>query len=337
MMQVKQGTARALAIAIAALAGTTVGAQGQKVANPPGNAWHPEGNVEFVVGAGAGGENDRIARAIQHVLTKEHLVDSMTVLNRPGAAQTIAINYLAGKKGDANVIGLASGSFINAIARNGSTLHKNVTPLMKLFDAYQCYFTRVDSPIKSMAEVRDRLKADPSSVTFAFPVGLGSPLHVSVVNVAKAAGANPSKVVTVVYNSGSDVAAQAAGGHVDVGLTSIGSPMPLIQAGKLRVLGIAAPDRIEGEVAQYPTLREQGLDVVTANSYTLLVPNGLTTEQIAFWTRALDKVIVDDDFKLDLARNFWVLEPIRYPETVKWMQDDYDENRAILKELGMLQ
>ena len=64
--------------------------------------WKPEGNVEFVVGAGAGGENDRIARAIQHALLKEHLVDSMTVLNRPGAAQTIAINYLAQKKGDGN-------------------------------------------------------------------------------------------------------------------------------------------------------------------------------------------------------------------------------------------
>jgi len=77
-------------------------------------AWKPEGNVEFVVGAGAGGENDHIARAIQHALLKEHLVDSMTVLNRPGAAQTIAINYLAQKKGDGNEIGLASGSFINA-------------------------------------------------------------------------------------------------------------------------------------------------------------------------------------------------------------------------------
>ena len=63
-------------------------------------AWKPEGNVEFVVGAGADGEYDRIARAIQHALLKEHLVDSMTVLNRPGAAQTIAINYLAQKKGD---------------------------------------------------------------------------------------------------------------------------------------------------------------------------------------------------------------------------------------------
>jgi putative tricarboxylic transport membrane protein len=324
--------ATVLATAIVACAGVFAGAQ-----TAIAGAWRPEGNVEFVVGAGAGGENDRIARAIQHVLTKEHLVESMTVLNRPGAAQTIAINYLASKKADANEIGLASGSFINAIARNGSTLHKSVTPLMKLFDAYQCYFTRVDSPIKSMTDVRDRLKADPSSVTFAFPVGLGSPLHVSVVNVAKAAGAAPGKVVTVVYNSGSDVAAQVAGGHVDVGLTSIGSPMPMIQAGKVRVLGLAAPERIGGELAHYPTLREQGLDVVTANSYTVLLPNELTPEQIAFWAHALDKVVVDPDFKLDLERNFWVLEPIRYPATVKWMQDDYDENRSILKELGMLQ
>jgi putative tricarboxylic transport membrane protein len=322
----------ALAAAILALV-SVPGAQAQQA----GGSWKPEGNVEFVVGAGAGGENDRIARAIQHVLTKEHLVDSMTVLNRPGAAQTIAINYLASKKGDANVIGLASGSFINAIARNGSNLHKNVTALMKLFDAYQCYFAKVDSPIKTMADVRDRLRADPASVTFAFPVGLGSPLHVSAVNVGKAAGVAASKVIAVVYNSGSDVSAQVAGGHVDVGITSIGSAMPLIQAGKLRMLGIASPERLAGELKDYPTLREQGLDVVTANSYTVLVPNGLTPEQIAFWTRALDNVLADPDFKIELERNFWVPQPIRYPDSVKWLQDDYDENRAILKEIGLAQ
>jgi len=330
-MQVVQMTA--LAAAIVVLSSGATRAQAPKV----GDSWSPEGNVEFVVGAGAGGENDRIARAMQHALTEEHLVSSMTVLNRPGAAQTIALTYLASKKGDPNAIGLASGSFINAIARSGSTLHKSLTPLMKLFDAYQCYFASVDSPIKTMGDVRDRLRADPSSVTFAFPVGLGSPLHVSAVNVAKAAGAAASKVIAVVYNSGSDVSAQVAGGHVDVGITSIGSAMPLIQAGKLRMLGIASPERIEGTLAGYPTLREQGLDVVTANSYTVLVPNGLTPAQIAFWSRALDKVLMDQEFKLDLDRNFWVLKPIRYPETVKWLQDDYDENRAILKELGLTQ
>ena len=328
----RNGRIVALVAAILALA-IAPGAQAQQA----GGSWKPEGNVEFVVGAGAGGENDRIARAIQHVLTKEHLVDSVTVLNRPGAAQTIAINYLASKKGDANAIGLASGSFINAIARNGSTLHKNVTPLMKLFDAYQCYFARVESPIKTMADVRDRLRADPRSVTFAFPVGLGSPLHVSAVNVGKAAGVAASKVIAVVYNSGSDVSAQVAGGHVDIGITSIGSAMPLIQAGKLRMLGIASPERLAGELKDYPTLREQGLDVVTANSYTVLVPNGLTAEQIAFWTRALDKVLADPDFKFELERNFWVPQPIRYPDSVRWLQEDYDENRTILKEIGLAQ
>jgi putative tricarboxylic transport membrane protein len=326
------GVKKAISGVVVVLALSGVGYAQQATAN-----WKPQGNVEFVVGAGAGGENDRVARAIQRVLTKEHMVDSMTVLNKPGAGQIVAMNYLAAKKGDANEIGLVSGSFINAIARNGSTLNKEMTPLIKLFDAYQCYFTNVDSQYKSMADVRNRLKADPTSVTFAFPVGLGSPLHISVVNVGKAVGAPPDKIVTVVFDSGSDVSAQAAGNHIDVGVTSIGSPMPLIQAGKLRMLGIAAPERQPGELAQYPTLREQGLDVVTANPYTVVVPNGLTPQQIAFWIKALDKVLEDPDFKLDLQRNFWTLKTLRYPATVKWMQDDYDENRAILAKLGLLQ
>src|SRR5262245_18048524 len=78
----------ALAAAIVSGLGAAAPAQAQQA----GPAWKPTGNVEIVVGAGAGGENDRIDRAIAHVLTQEHLVDSLTVLNRPGAAQTIAIN-----------------------------------------------------------------------------------------------------------------------------------------------------------------------------------------------------------------------------------------------------
>src|ERR1700754_3333107 len=84
-MQPRQATA--LATAFVVLMGAAIGAQAQKA----GDSWHPDGNVEFVVGAGAGGENDRIARAIQHALTKEHLIQSMTVLNRPGPPQPIPI------------------------------------------------------------------------------------------------------------------------------------------------------------------------------------------------------------------------------------------------------
>ena len=69
----------------------------------------------------------------------------------------------------------------------------------------------------------------------------------------------------------------------------------------------------------------------------MIVPNDLKSEQIAFWSHALDTALQDPDFKRDLDLNFWVPDPMRFPDTVKWMQDDYDENRAVLKELGMLQ
>src|ERR1700689_1742808 len=93
-MRVRQATA--LAATVAVLCGGVQAASAQQNAE----AWRPVGNVEFVLGAGAGGENDRIARAIQRALTQEHLVDTMTVLNKPGAGQIIAMNYLAAKKGD---------------------------------------------------------------------------------------------------------------------------------------------------------------------------------------------------------------------------------------------
>lgn len=304
---------------------------------PQTASWRPQGAVEFIVGSGPGGENDRLARSIQHVLTESHLVDSVVVLNKPGAGQIIAMNYLASKAGDANKIGLISGSFVNSDARRGSKLYKKLTPVEKMVDSYQCYVTGAESRYKTMKDVADRLRKAPGSVTFAVPVGAGSPGHISAVKLAKALGAPPIKLVTVVFTSGTDVAVQAIGNHVDVGVISLGSGLPLIRSGKLRLLGIAAPQRGEGDAARYPTLREQGLDVIADNPFTVVLPNGLSPEQIAFWQQALDKVMNDPDFKEEVQREGWSLQPLRYPQTVKWMQEEYEENRAVLGELGLTQ
>jgi tripartite-type tricarboxylate transporter receptor subunit TctC len=54
-MQTKRATLFAMAAVL--IAGAPASAQTQ----PASGSWKPDGNVEFVVGAGAGGENDRIA------------------------------------------------------------------------------------------------------------------------------------------------------------------------------------------------------------------------------------------------------------------------------------
>jgi len=299
------------------------------------SGWKPTSNVELIVGAGPGGENDRVARAIQRALTEEGLVQSMTVVNRPGAGQTVAMNYLATKRGDPHTIAVASGSFINTIARSGSNIHRErIAPLVRLFDSYQAYFVRKDSPIRTARDVIDRLKQNPTSITFAFSVGLGSPLHVSVVNFAKLAGVPARQVKTVVFDSGTEVAAQLAGGHVDVTISSPRSGMGLVQAGNTRFLGVAAPQRLPAPLADVPTMREQGVDLVTTTSYQIMMPRGLTEEQIAFWKGAMQRVLDNAAFKADLVRNFWSPNPVWYPQAQEAFNAEYDAVRAILIEIG---
>lgn len=321
-------TRRGLGLAIPALIGS-----GHALAQ--GAGWRPTGNVEMIVGAGPGGENDRVARGIQRALQLEGLVTNMSIVNRPGAGQTVAMNYLGTKQRDPHTLAIASGSYINSIARSGATPHRDrFEPLVRLFDSPQAYFVRADSPFRTARDVLERLRSNPASLTFAFSVGLGSPLHVSVVQFGKLAGVAPRNMKTVVFESGTEVAAQLAGGHVDVTISSTGSGLGLVQAGNIRFLGICYHERLGGVLADVPTMREQGVDLITTTSYQVLMPRGLSAEQINFWKAAMARVLENAEFKADLERNFWPARPVFHPDAQAPFNAEYDETRAILIELG---
>ncbi len=320
-------TRRAIGLAAPALLIVTRG-HGQ-------SGWRPSANVELIVGAGPGGENDRVARGIQRALTMDGTVPTMTVVNRPGAGQTVAMNYLGTKQRDPHTLAIASGSYINTIARSGATPHRDrLEVLVRLFDSPQAYFVRAGGPFSSARDVLERLRSNPGSITFAFSVGLGSPLHVSIVQFGKLAGVAPRNLKTVVFESGTEVAAQLAGGHVDCTISSTGSGLGLVQAGNIRFLGVCYHERLGGVLADVPTMREQGVDLITTTSYQVLMPRGLTPEQVAFWKGAMAKVLDNDEFKADLARNFWPARPVFHPDAQGAFEREYDETRAILIELG---
>jgi putative tricarboxylic transport membrane protein len=245
------------------------------------------------------------------------------------------MNLLGTKQGDPHILGIASGSYINTIARSGATPHHDrIEPLVRLFDSPQAYFVRRDSPFRTARDVLERLRSDPASLTFAFSVGLGSPLHVSIVNFGKLAGVAPRNIKTVVFNSGTEVAAQLAGGHVDVTISSTGSGLGLVQAGNIRFLGIAYHERLPGVLADVPTMREQGVDLITTTSYQVMIPRGLAPPQVEFWKAAMARVLGNAEFKADLERNFWPARPVFHPDAQAAFQAEYDETRAILLELG---
>jgi putative tricarboxylic transport membrane protein len=301
--------------------------------------WKPDRNVEFIVGAAAGGANDRIVRAIQNALQSNRLIPvTMNVVNKPGGGQTIAMGYLNTHSGNPHYLALASSSWMTTIAgaRGGGITHRDVTPIIRLFTEFQVFFVKADSPIKSMADVRDRLKKDPDSVSFAYSVGAGNPLHISIVDVAAAAGVDAKRVKAVVFDSGAMSAAQVAGGHLDVGHSSPGSPMPMVQGGKLRYIGVAGPRRIPGPLADIPTLREQGMDVLTPISYVVMAPKGISPAQAAWWESILTRMVQTDEIRTDIEKNLWILDLVGHKELPASLDAQFERYRQRLTEMGLV-
>ena len=298
--------------------------------------WKPERPVELIIGAAPGGANDRIGRAIQRVLQDAKFANPVVVVNKPGAGQTIAFAYLASHAGNPHYLGLASSSWLTTVAGGETTLtHRDITPIIKILDEYQVYFVRNDSTIRSGQDIIDRLKKDPGSVSFGFSTAIGNPLHISIATLARLAGADPRKLTTVVYTSGTNTAIQVAGGHLDVGVQSPGSAWQLAQAGKIRLLAVAGPRRLSGELANVPTLREQGINSDANVFYTLFAPKGIEPAQVAAWDQALASVMQSDQIRKDAEFNHWTIDLIGHRELPAFLEREHENYRRALADLGM--
>lgn len=319
-------------IAVLAFVPVAALAQGQSA------GWRPEKPVELVVGAAPGGANDRVGRTVQQSLASARAVTTpINIVNKAGAGQSLAMVYMNSHPGDAHYVALASASWITTVVGGRSAVtHKDLTPIAKLLDEYQTYFVKADSSIRTARDLAERLKKDTTSVSFGFSTAIGNPLHVSIANFARLAGAEPAKLKAVVFNSGTDTASQVAGGHLDVGVQSPGSGAAMAQAGKVRLIGVAAPQRLGGALADVPTLKEQGYDVVASVFYVLFLPRGASAAQTAFWDDAILRATKTDEFRQALERNQWSVDYIGQRDIGAFLDRQVAELRRALTDIGML-
>ena len=307
------------------------------LAQAPQTGWKPERPVELVVGAAPGGANDRIGRSLQRMLQDMKLANPVIVVNKPGGGQAVAFSYLNTHPSNPHFLGLASSSWLTTVAAGRGTLtHRDVTQIVKFLDEYQVYFVRADSPIKSARDIVERLKKDPTSLSFGFSTAAGNPLHISIAMLARQAGAEAAKVKAVVFNSGTDTALQVAGGHLDVGVQSPGSAAQMAQAGKIRIIAVGAPKRHPGGLANVPTLREQGVDVDANVFYTIFGPKGIDAAQTAYWDQAITRIMQSDQVRKDLDQNYWTIDIIGHRDLPAFLERELENYRRALADIGML-
>jgi len=205
--------------------------------------WKPSRNVEVVVQSATGGSSDRSARVTQKLLTALPGFPSVSVNNKPGAGGLLSLHYLNQHAGDAHFIAtLSTTALTNHLLGLSPLSYRHFTPLCILLREYPVFVTRIDSPIGNARDLVERLRKDPSSVSFAYATARGNHNHVMIGLLIQAAGGDPRKAKAIVYNAGGEATTAALGGHVDVGVVAPANVIPLLAAGKIRVLGIAAPN-----------------------------------------------------------------------------------------------
>jgi putative tricarboxylic transport membrane protein len=228
------------------------------------------------------------------------------VINKPGAGNGIAWSYLNERGADGHAIAIGTTNLVsNPVMGAHSIGHRDVTPLAILFDDYFILLVRADSPLKSVADVKQRLIRDPAALSFGFGPGLGAGSHTAAAVFVKALGVDVSKGRFVPFKGAAEAATAMISGDIDiVSATAVNAP-PFLAAGRTRAIGVIAPQRLGGALAGVPTVREQGVNADFTNWRAVIGPKGMRKEQVAFWTQALAVANKSEAWQKDLARNFW--------------------------------
>jgi putative tricarboxylic transport membrane protein len=299
--------------------------------------WKPEKNVEIIVGTGPGGGQDKTARTVQHLLTDKRFIEApVTVVNKPGGGGAVGWAYLNQHAGDAHYAVIGTTTLLTSQITGRSPVgFTDITPLAMLLSESVALSVRQESPLLTGKDLVERLKKDASSVSASIGSSVGGPNHIAFALIAKAAGGDVKKLKTVVFQGGGEAITATLGGHVDLISSAANNVIPHLAAGKMRVLGIAAPQRLGGVFAKVPTWKEQGIDVQITNWRMLAGPKGLTAAQIAYWDGALAKLVKTDEWKKDLDNNVFENTYMNSDETRRYLKAQYDQFHAALSEVGL--
>jgi len=300
-------------------------------------AWSPQRNVEIVVGSAPGGSNDKTARQVEKILVEQKLLPtSLTVVNRTGAGGGIALNYLTQHPGDAHYLIVFTPSMItNHITGQSKLNYTDFTPVASLFNDYVVFAVNAASSIKTGKDLIERLKKDPQSVAIGFATALGSHNHIAAGILMKSIGGDPRRLKAVAYKGSSEAITNLLGGHIDLVTTAAGNVAGHVEAGTLRVVGVAAPQRFPGALANIPTWTEQNVNVVFGGWRAIMGPKGLSAAQVAFWEGVLRKATEVPEWKDGILKNYWSDDFVTSAQFSRDIEKDYAGMKAVLVDLGL--
>ena len=276
---------------------------------------------------------DRIAKTIGTALKAEELVQDYSAKNFTGNSGTLALSTFQAYKNRLATSFIGSLSLINGIITTKSSLKlSDSKAIAQLVQEYEAIAVPNGSKYTTIDQLVNDLRANPKSVSFIGGVA-GGVDHVFMAKFFNAIQVDPLAAKYLPQTSGFDVVTKTLTDKSYVALSTSGDFVAQVNAGKLRVLGIASPEKVKWLKAK--TLKAQYIDVVYGNWYGIFLPPLYSEPQTNNFIHLLDVLHNSHIWLKTLEDNYWSEGYVGQKDFVAQIEAQTAETKSIISLLGL--
>lgn len=262
-------------------------------------AGYPSKPIRLVIPAGAGGITDILGRHIAQRIS-EPLGQQVVVDNRTGANGVLGTHIVASATPDGHTLLMVYPAHpVNPslIAKLPYDTINAFSPITQVSAVSMVLLVNAALPVKTVKDLIALARDKPGQIHYG-AVGAGSLGHLGGEMFRARTGA---QIVHVAYKGAPQVFSALAGGEIGIYFAAtMGSAMPLIQSGRVRALGVTAPQRVPA-MPDIPAIIESvpGFEVQGWNG--ILAPAGTPRPIIDRLNREIVRVVRTPEFAARLT------------------------------------
>ena len=256
---------------------------------------YPNKPIRIIVPAGSGDSCDILSRLIAPKLT-ERLGQAIVIDNRAGSAGQLGLTLIKQAPADGHTLGCGQGGNMVIVPLAYSKVaydsRKDFTPVAMMASNFLGLVVSPKTPFKTVQELIDYGKANPGKLTFGTN-GEGAFLHFATEQFRLMAG---FEYMHVPYRAMSDVFTQMLGGEIQASLGSFISVQPLVDSGKLRLLGIARATR-SPDYPSVPTIAETLPGFASGGWFGIIAPAGVPKDIVNLLNKEINWALQQSDVR----------------------------------------
>lgn len=289
--------------------GGAIPAWAQTAARPPAAGAQPKARVvklapklRIVIPANAGGGWDQTGRALGTALVGAGATDEIEYENKGGKGGTIGLAYYAEKySGDPNTLLMGGMVMVGAVALQKPAVDMSrIRPIARLTSDYLVVVVDANSPVRTIADLAGRMRANPKDVPIAGG-SAGGVDHVFAGVFTRAAGSKPEELVYQPFAGGAEVVQAVLTGKAAAGISGYSEFADQLASGKLRAIGVSSKRSVFG----IRSIREQGVDVDMANWRGVFTGQNVTDVRQVEMLEAVKAATGHESWQKTLKQNNW--------------------------------